>query len=187
MNKEYEIYLSEDEIKKTIDTLDKNQKYIVLGGNLLSIDNIMSCFEVEEETNSKSLLNIGKCYFKFSYNDEIIKALFSVNTNFEQNLVYGFLLKSNYMDHDQLEALVQKVEDIVKDGDNISDISLNNNLYNEALIFVTSGINNNECKNVKDDFESKFKIYREKQIQNNENIIKLMNDLHDKLISIKVK
>ena len=91
------------------------------------------------------------------------------------------------MDHDQLEALVQKVEDIVKDGDNISDISLNNNLYNEALIFVTSGINNNECKNVKDDFESKFKIYREKQIQNNENIIKLMNDLHDKLISIKVK
>ena len=120
-------------------------------------------------------------------NDEIIKALFSVNTNFEQNLVYGFLLKSNYMDHDQLEALVQKVEDIVKDGENISDISLNNNLYNEALIFVTSGINNNECKSVKDDFESKFKIYREKQIQNNENIIKLMNDLHNKLISIKVK
>ena len=68
MNKEFEIYLSEDEIKKTIDTLDKNQKYIVLGGNLLSINNIMTCFEVEEETNSKSLLNIGKCYFKFSYN-----------------------------------------------------------------------------------------------------------------------
>ena len=28
MNKEFEIYLSEDEIKKTINTLDKNQKYI---------------------------------------------------------------------------------------------------------------------------------------------------------------
>jgi hypothetical protein len=187
MNKEFEIYLSEEEIKNTINTLDKNQKYIILGGNLLSIDNIMSCFEVEEETNSKSLMNVGKCYFKFSYNDEIIKKLVNVNTIFEQNLVYGFLQKSNYMDYDQLEILVKKVEELVKNGENVTDGSLNNNLYNEALIFVTSGINNNECKNVKDDFESKFKIYKEKQIKINENIIKLMNDLHDKLISIKVK
>ena len=90
------------------------------------------------------------------------------------------------MDDSQLTTLVKKVYDLRK-SDEVNLKSLDDILYNEALIFVTSAINNNECKNVRDDFESKYKIFNEKQIEINLNREVLVKNLFEKLIRVKVK
>ena len=89
------------------------------------------------------------------------------------------------MDYDQFCSLVQKVYSMV---DNVKEYnlgSISNDLYNEALIFVTSGINKEECKAIKDDFESKYEAFVKKQDEKNAEIRNEMKKLYMTLIETK--
>lgn len=186
MDQEITIYLNEETIKAALNGMEKNNKFLLLNGNLFSIENIVTCFNVDTKFSNNIFTMVPFYYFKFSYNDSTIKKLINVKVICEDDTVYGFLKTSNYMDNEQLNLLVNKVEKFVEDENNVQVDSLNNNLYNEALIFVTSGINNSECKNVKDDFESKFKCFYEKQKETNDNLKILITKLYNNLINIKI-
>jgi hypothetical protein len=179
------IYLDRESLIDSLKKLEENEKYLILGSNLFSIENIVSCFEIIND-NSPTLFDEPRyCYFRFSYNDDIVKQMINVKVLFEGESVYDFLKTSTYMDENQLENLVKKVYELAEEDTNLK--SLDGILYNEALIFITSAINNNECKNVKDDFESKYEIFKEKQLEINLNKKSLVKDLFEKIIQIKVK
>lgn len=186
VDNEIEICLNESFLNNAIKQLERNEKYLILGSNLFSVENIISCFEIVNDENLSSFEDPKYCYFRFSYNDGIVKQMFKVKVIFEGEGVYSFLKTSTFMDESQLTTLVKKVYDLGK-SDEVNLKALDDILYNEALIFVTSAINNNECKNVRDDFESKYKIFNEKQIEINLNRETLVKNLFEKLIQIKVK
>ena len=62
---------------------------------------------------------------------------------------------------------------------------INKSDHNEALIFVTSGINKEECKAIKDDFESKYEAFVKKQDEKNAEIRNEMKKLYMTLIETK--
>ena len=190
MENEKNIILNIDDIRNTLLLLknSESKKFINLAGNVFSINHILTCFNVE--TYVKHSFEIfDECSFKFSYDDGNVKSIFNVSCYLEDDTSYGFLKTSTFMDYDQLCMLTSKVLDMISKSShsefNIG--SLSNDLYNEALIFVTSGINKEECKQIKDDFESKFKVYQEKQNEKNSEIKMLMKKLYNEITKLKNK
>jgi hypothetical protein len=178
------IELTIDDVKFAIDKLIDNEHYINLNKNIFSIDNIKTCFKIEEIKADK-FENLNECFFRFSYNDGNISQVFKVVCKYNDTTSYGFLKTSNFMDLDQLYSLVQKVYNMIDKIKEYNLHSLSNDLYNEALIFVTNGINKEECKSIKDDFESKYEVYLKKQNEKNDQIKEEMNKLYNLLIEIK--
>ena len=144
-----------------------------------------------EKHYSDSLKYLGACYFKISYNDGNVKNVFTVECDLKNTTAYGFLKNTPFMDDDQLEILVEKIHNnvfnVVDSSKEYNIESISNDLYNEALIFVTSGINKEECKSIKNDFETKFENYITVQNCENDKIICMMEDLYNKIIEIKTK
>jgi hypothetical protein len=149
-------------INIAIHELKNNKKYLNLNKNIFSLEFITTCFNVEK-TNLNSIKSPDSCYFKFSYNDKNVQNIFVVSCELKNTTAYGFLKNNIFMDDNQLELLVQKIYNMVDNSKEVNAGSLNNDLYNEALIFVTSGINKEECKSIKDDFETKFEAYENLQ------------------------
>ena len=89
------------------------------------------------------------------------------------------------MDYDQFCSIVKKVYSMVDNVKEYNLWSISNDLYNEALIFVTSGINKEECKAIKDDFESKYEAFVKKQDEKNAEIRNEMKKLYMTLIETK--
>ena len=184
IDKEVVLELNIDDVKNALYYLKKNDKYLNLNGNVFSIDNITTCFNIEEYT-SDCFERGSEHYFRFSYNDGNIKQVFKVMCKLNDDTSYGFLKNSTFMDYDQFCSLVQKVYSMV---DNVKEYnlgSISNDLYNEALIFVTSGINKEECKAIKDDFESKYEAFVKKQDEKNAEISNEMKKLYMTLIETK--
>lgn len=186
MENEKNLVLDIDDIKNALNLLKKSQtkKFINLGGNIFSVDHILTCFNVDKFIKNH-FESFDNYFFKFSYDDGNVKSIFNVICNLEDDTSYGFLKTSTFMDYDQLCMLVSKVIETVSKSGEFNIGSLSNDLYNEALIFVTSGINKEECKQIKDDFESKFKIYQEKQNEKNKEIKLYIKKLYDEIIKLK--
>jgi hypothetical protein len=189
-NNEITIKMTVDNINTAIDNLSVNEKFLNLNKNIFSIDCISTCFDVEKHY-SDSLKYLGACYFKISYNDGNVKNVFTVECDLKNTTSYGFLKNTPFMDDDQLEILVEKIHNnvfnVVDSSKEYNIESISNDLYNEALIFVTSGINKEECKSIKNDFETKFENYITVQNSENDKIICMMEDLYNKIIEIKTK
>lgn len=181
------IILTDEQVAETIESLEKNKKYLVLNENLFTIENIMSCFSVVAVDINSKYFDSGESYvcFKFSYNDGSISKLFNVMVKFEETTVYSFLIQTPFMEMNQISDIIKKIYSFdVNDSKKLFDYD--NDLYNEALIFITSGLNMDDSKKIKDDFESKYKIYKERQLEKNEKILKNVKELYSKLIKIKM-
>lgn len=181
------IYLTNDQVGDAIKSLKKNNKFLILNGNLFTIENISSCFSVNVvEKNEKSFDTVeSHIYFKFSYNDGSISKLFNVIIKLEETTLHSFLNTTTFIDKNQIGDLVKKVYSLdLNNTKKLHEYDLD--LYNEALIFITSGLNIDDSKKIKDDFESKFKIYQEKQFEKNKKIIENVKELYSKLIDVKM-
>jgi hypothetical protein len=189
-NNEITIKMSMNDITTALDHLTVNENFLNLNKNVFSVDCIKTCFDVEK-TYSNSLKNLSCCCFKISYNDGNVKNIFTIECDLKNTTSYGFLKNNTFMDDDQLEILVEKIyNNVFNVVDNTKEYdidSISNDLYNEALIFVTSGINKEECKSIKNDFETKFENYITVQSNENDKIIGMMEDLYNKIIEIKTK
>ncbi len=185
---EIAINVSIDELKNTIEELENgNGKFLIIGGNLFTIENIQTCLSVKNYT---SWFNKESCVFKFSYDDSNFSNLISVKYNFEDNSVYKFLKTTDYISEAQLNDINAKVMGLMKQtrGQSYSEISARANecMKSEALCIITDKINKDDVRIVTEDFNAKLDAWTRNCNSVNETGVTLMNALYDKLITIKL-
>lgn len=177
-----------EDLESTLEELENgNEKFLSILGNLFLIKNINTCLHVK---TINSWLNQKSIFFKFSYNDENFKNIISIKYNFEDDSVFAFLNESNLIDKDHLNSIFEKAVKTIKQSRHMNvdeaENTISDIIYNEALILLTTSINKEDIENVKSDFEAKYENWKKIKNDINNNGVKFINSIYNKLIKIKL-
>ena len=184
------IYVTHDDIVRALQSIkDSDGEYVVINGRCLLLDSILTIFPTEEKYH---LYN--NYMFSFSYNDTVISELIEVNYTKEDSSCLSFLKKSELIDEHNLGLIYQKALDSIltaKSSDDIeNDIKENEKkvdsiVYNEALIYLSNGINKGDKEFAQEDFKSKYEAYKKGQEEETENTKKLLDQLYGMIVNIR--
>ena len=181
------IYVNQQDINDAIRSIEKtNGEYLIIKGNCILIDSILTIFPIQE---SYELFN---CFsFSFSYNDTVVNDYVEIEYTKEDSSCYSFLKKSELIDEHNLELINQKALDSVLKAkceylDKFKDINNRNEIdkkvdsivYNEALIYLSNGINKGDKEFVQEDFKSKYEAYKKSQDEKTQETVTLLEKLH---------
>lgn len=161
MSKTLELYLTADELKETLELYNStNSNYISLDGNLFDINKIVTILKPDHV----KLDSHDKITLKFSYNDPSMKSVISVSFIEHDNSVFKFLEISKLISDSQISIIKCKIEELQIPNSNADHTAfkdkINDIAFNEALIFMTNGINDEDCEAVKNDFLSRYENWR---------------------------
>ena len=184
------IYVTHDEIVKAMQSIkDSNGEYLVINGRCILIDSILTIFPTGEKYHL-----YDNYMFSFSYNDTVISELIEINYTKEDSSCFSFLKKSELIDDHNLGLIYQKALDSIisaKGTDDVeNDIKINEDkidsiVYNEALIYLSNGINKGDKEFAQEDFKSKYETYKKTQEEETENTKKLLDQLYNMIVNIR--
>jgi len=186
-----DMYVKHNTIEKAIQSIkDSGGEYVIIGGNCLLIDSILTIFPVEEEWGLFSNYT-----FSFSYNDSVINDNFEISYTKEDSSCYSFLKKSGLIDENNLDLIYQKAVNsvttaeagLVTHGFNLKDQNekIDSIVFNEALIYLSNGINKGDKEFAQEDFKSKYEAYKKTQDEITENTKNLLVQLYNMLVNIR--
>lgn len=181
------IYVTHDEIVKAMQSIkDSNGEYLVINGRCILIDSILTIFPTGEKYHL-----YDNYMFSFSYNDTVISELIEINYTKEDSSCYSFLKKSELIDDHNLGLIYRKALDSMvatKDGAinlKAQDEKIDSIVFNEALIYLSNGINKGDKEFAQEDFKSKYETYKKTQEEETENTKKLLDQLYNMIVNIR--
>lgn len=178
------LYVNYEDIVNAMQSIkDSNGEYVIINGNCLLISSILTLFPVEEEFEM-----YDDYTFSFSYNDSVISELIEINYTKEDSSCYSFLKKSELIDDHNLGLIYRKALDSMvatKDGTinlKAQDEKIDSIVFNEALIYLSNGINKGDKEFAQEDLKSKYEAYKKSQEETTENTKNLLNQLYNMLV-----
>ena len=187
-NNEISLIVTPEEITNAIAELNEgNDKYLFISNNLFNFKNICTCLKVRENSVWSLTRYVS---FKFSYNDKNLNNMITIKIPLVDNSCLSFLKESKFVNDEQINDIMRKVEKNCSQTKINTYNTFNYNdeiVYNEALLIIGKAINESEFEYVKNDFESKFNMWKERQTAINTDRHNLINDLYNKIIKIKLK
>ena len=193
------INVNEKILRDAIESLKNNNKFFVIDNNLFSIENIDTMLKVKTCNDTYNTGLYDRSAFMFTYNrpfikNEYINCIKLVYTH-EEDTCISFVKLCKFISDDEINAILKKSSSISLEKSNFmkgmtklpclrEDDEI---FYNEVLVYISSKINENDKSLTTDDFTSKFELYKEKQQAKNQETIKLMNELYEALLKIKLE
>ena len=186
-----DIFLNKELVEETNNFLKyaKSNGYFVVDGNLLAIDKIVTILKPEVNSSIKNLNKIVET-LSFSYNDKVMPMVVNLKIKYEDPSCLKFVEVGQLLNEVQYEALSDKVEQYInefttRDLKSLAD-TIDNMVLNETILFLTKGINKDDCETTKNEIMSKFEAWKERINNENENIHCLMTSLYGSLINLKL-
>lgn len=187
-----EILINLNDINESITQIKKNSKYFVIKDNLFSMDKIITLKKPEKKENVYNHTS-----FEFSYNDGCKNDIIKVIYMHEDISCYSFVKTCKIISENEInqiydnaskiaeEKVVNRInKEILSIFDKECDID--NIFYNEVLVYISSKINENDKSDLKDDFISKYEMYKEKKQAIIDETNEAINKLYKKIIDIKL-
>lgn len=182
------IVINLDDVNTTLAQLEKNNNYLLIKNNLFSMNKILTLEKTKDDLN----VLFHETSFNFSYNDGCKNDIIYISYMHEETGCISFVKTCKIISENEVNQILEKATKIAleKNNDNhekldISD-DIDNIFYNEVLVYISSKINENDKTNLKDDFISKYEMYKEKKQLIIDNTKTAINNLYDKIINIKL-
>ena len=187
--KSKEITVKKEDLNIAIDVLaEKNQSYLVIAGNMFSLDKISTLIKPRFE--SSDMMMNRSMIVEFAYADKVMPMAVKLILNFENESCIKFIEESKMLNESQIKDINDKItacfkENYTYDEDKLKSI-IDEVALNEAVLVLIQGVNKDDCEDVKNDFISKYETWKSRNSEENIELGKLMNRLYANLLSVKV-
>lgn len=179
------------DIFDALQNLNKNNKYLLIKNNLFSINRIFTMINIKKQN-----LNLS---FNFSYDNLNVE----INTELINDRCSSFIQNCQLISDEEAKSLLEKASNIYKKKieDETEDLNIDHTLterifraeneidnifYNEVLVYISSKINENDKDSTKDDFISKYNLFKKNVAEKNAELTLKFELLYKNLISIKI-
>lgn len=180
------ILVNLDKINDSIAQIEKNNQYLIINNNLFSMNKIITLKTPEDNLS----LPFRETSFEFSYNDGCKNDIIKVRYFHEKTDCISFVKTCKVISENEVDQIIEKATKIAIEKNNHKDLDLSNDIdnifYNEVLVYISSKINENDKSDLKDDFISKFEMFKEKRETIINNTKEAINNLYSKIIDIKL-
>lgn len=163
------ICVDENDIKKCMENLEKNKKYLNIKDNLFLIGCILTVNGLEYDFDT-SFHNV---YFKFSYDDGVKKDTIYIKHYYHYTDCYTFVLENKILPENVIDEIREKI---------IKEKSTSLIRFERDKCFYELVLNKVENKN---DFIEKYENHIENEKKIADNMNKMMRNLCDKIIETK--
>lgn len=179
------------DIEDSINNLDKNNKFFVIKGNLFTIDKILTLKAVKDETENIDHVAFDNTYLEFSYADECNNESIRISYDHEDYSCISFVKNCKNISENEISQIMEKSIKIASEkfkytGYLLTKANIDSVFFNEVLVYISSKINENDKSDLKDDFISKYELYKNHQMAKISETKNMLNKLHDMLLNIKV-
>ena len=187
-----EITVNLKDVEDCVESLNSNKKYLIIKNNFFSMDKIITL--KAPRVNDESLFT--NTSFELSYDDccnkDVIKIIYMHEDTDCVTFVDTCQLisdseRNQLWDH-AMEIANEKRKELPFSGGSLllNKKEVDNIFYNEVLVYISSKINENDKSNLKDDFISKFELFKEKKQAIIKKTTDAINILYNKIIGIKL-
>ena len=187
-----EISVNLKDVEDCLESLNSNKKYLIIKDNLFSMDKIITM--KAPLVNDESLFT--NTSFQLSYDDCCNKDVIKISYIHEDDDCVTFVSKCQFISDTECNQLWDRAMEIANEKRKelpfsggsllLNQKEVDNIFYNEVLVYISSKINENDKSNLKDDFISKFELFKEKKQALTKKTIDTINILYNKIIEIKL-
>ena len=186
-----DIYVNLKDLEDCIENLNSNEKFLVIKDNLFSMDKIITMKSPEEDDESP-FINTN---FELSYDDCCKKDVIKISYFHEDDNCITFVKNCQLISEADCKQIWERALRIVHEKNKefpksctlqIDQKEVDNIFYNEVLVFISSKINENDKSDLKDDFISKYELFKEKKQDLTKKTIDTINILYNKIVMIKL-
>lgn len=187
-----EISINLKDVEDCLESLNSNKKYILIKNNLFSMDKIITM--KAPLVNDESIFT--NTSFELSYDDCCNKDVIKISYIHEDDDCVTFVDKCQFISEAERNQIWERAVEIANEKRKempfsgcslyLNQKEIDNIFYNEVLVYISSKINENDKSNLKDDFISKFELFKEKKQALTKKTIDTINILYNKIIEIKL-
>lgn len=163
--------------KKLENTITDRVLYI--DDNLFTIDRITTILKPEETT---VFIDQKRINIVFSYSDKCLPMVVNVAVDMKDDSALAYVAESKLLNDLQLETIVTKIEECIKE-DNLNTI--NELVLTETLNIITQAINKADIESTKNDFLSKFDLWKDRVKKENDELAEAANNFFKDLVFAK--
>ena len=181
-----DIFVELNDIEESLKQLETNHKYFIIKDNLFSMDKIVTLKSPNDKTGS--ICTPSK--IEFSYNDGCINEVVNIEYVHENTDCISFVRTCKIISENEIDLIFEKAKNIISERRDKSELiksdEIDNIFYNEVLVYISSKINETDKSDLKDDFISKYEMYKEKKQTIINNTKEAINNLYYKIINAKL-
>ena len=175
-----------DDINTSLIQLERNKNYLLIKNNLFSMDKILTLEKPKDDLS----VPFHETLFSFSYNDGCKNDIIYVCYMHEETDCISFVKTCKIISENEMNQIIEKATKIAIEKNNHKQLDISNDIdnifYNEVLVYISSKINENDKPDLKDDFISKFEMFKEKKQAIIDNTKEAINNLYIKIIETKL-
>lgn len=181
-----DILVKLNDVEESLKQLETNNKYFIIKDNLFSMDKIVTLKSPNDKIGS--ICTTSK--FEFSYNDGCTNEVISIEYVHENTDCISFVRTCKIISESEIDLIFEKAKNIISERRDKSELiksdEIDNIFYNEVLVYISSKINETDKSDLKDDFISKYEMYKEKKQTIINNTKEAINNLYCKIINAKL-